>query len=255
MKAQLAGTPPIGPVSMSLGGVSSPLSNSWSIFNNPGGLASHSKFDAVFGYQTIFDFAPFNTVSAGINYNAEFGTTSLGFYRFGDNLFNSTMASLGFGRKIGIISLGAKVNYLQYNIDGFGSKGLAVFEMGAIGEITPKFNFGMHVYNFTQSVISEDTGEKVPVLVRLSAHYKLTPQVNIYAEGEKDIDEAADLRLGLAYRVIKELELRTGFSTETNRMTFGAGIDISRFTVDYAIKANETISATHNFGLTYRFTD
>ena len=82
-KGQLAGTPPTGPVSMSLGGVSSPLSNSWSIFNNPGGLALYNQFDTVFGYQTIFDFAPFNTVSAGLNYHTSFGTTSLGLYRFG----------------------------------------------------------------------------------------------------------------------------------------------------------------------------
>ena len=78
----------------------------------------------------------------------------------------------------------------------------------------------MHIYNFTQSVISKDTGEKIPVLIRLSAHYQLNQQINIYAEGEKDVEETTDLRLGLAYKVIKELEFRTGFSTETNRMTF-----------------------------------
>lgn len=251
--AQLAGTPPPGPVSMSLGGISSPISNSWSIFNNPAGLASHQNFDAVFAYQTIFDFAPFNTVSAAINYPFSFGNSSLGVYRFGDELFNTTMLSAGFGKKIGIISLGAKINYLQYSIDGFGKKAIGLAEMGAIGEITPSLAFGVHIYNFTQSVISESTGEKVPVIIRLSANYKLSEQVNLYLEGEKDIDADADVKFGLSYRVIQELEFRTGFSTETNRMTFGAGINISRFTVDYAIRANETISATHNFGLTYRF--
>lgn len=253
--AQLAGTPPPGPVSLSLGGIRSPLSNSWSIFNNPAGLANHEKFDAVFAYQTIFDFKPFNTVSAAINYNSSIGTAALGFYRFGDNLFNTTMASLGYGGKIGIISLGAKLNYLQYNIDGFGSKGLVLAEMGAIGEITPKFSFGMHIYNFTQSVISEETEEKVPVIIRLSALYKLAENLNVYAEGEKEIDEKTDVKIGLSYKIIEQLVLRTGFSTETNRMSFGAGINISRITVDYALRANETIRATHNFGLTYRFTD
>ncbi len=250
---QLAGTPPPGPVSLSLAGISSPISNSWSVFNNPAGLANHDTFDAVFAYQTNFDFAPFNTVAAAINYPTTFGNTSLGVYRFGDELFNTTMLSAGFAKKIGIISLGAKINYLQYSIDGFGKRAIALAEMGAIGEITPSLFFGMHIYNFTQSVISESTGEKVPVIIRLSVNYKLSEQLNLYLEGEKDVDADEDIKFGLSYRLIEALELRTGFSTETNRMTFGAGIDVSRFTVDYALRANETISATHNFGLTFRF--
>ena len=165
------------------------------------------------------------------------------------------MLSTGFGGKIGIISLGAKINYLQYSIDGFGKRALALAEMGAIGEITPNLRFGMHVYNFTQSVIAESTGEKVPVIIRLSVNYKLGEQVDLYLEGEKDVDEDADVRFGLSYKLIDELVLRTGFSTLTNRMSIGAGVNISRLTVDYALRANETISATHNFGLAYRFTN
>lgn len=240
---------------MGLGGISSPLSNSWAVFNNPAGLAGHSDFDAVFAYQTIFDFAPFNTVAAAVNYPSIFGTSSIGVYRFGDELFSTCMLSAGFGKKIDIISLGVKLNYLQYNIDGFGKRALGLAEMGALGQITPSLTFGMHVYNFTQSVISESTGEKVPVIIRLSADYRLSEQVNLYLEGEKDVDEPADVRFGLSYLVIEALSLRTGFSTQTNRMSFGAGVKLSRITVDYALRANETISATHNFGLAYRFTN
>lgn len=254
LNAQLAGTPPVGPISMGLGGISSPLSNSWAVFNNPAGLASHSDFDAIFAYQTIFDFAPFNTVSAAVNYPSSFGTSGLGVYRFGDDLFSTSMLSLGFGKKIGIIGLGMKLNYLQYKIDGFGKRALGLAEMGALGQLTPALTFGMHIYNFTQSVISESTGEKVPVILRLSADYRLGEQVHLYLEGEKDVDEPVDVKFGLSYQVIEALTLRTGFSTQTNRMSFGAGILISRLTVDYALRANETISATHSFGLAYRFT-
>lgn len=250
---QLAGTPPPGPISMGMSNISSPLSNSWSVFNNPAGLANHDTFDAVFAYQTIFDFAPFNTVSAAINYPTTLGQTAIGVYRFGDDIFSTSMLSVGFGRKIGIISLGAKMNYLQYRIDGFGKRAIGLAEMGAIGKVTPSLTFGMHIYNFTQSVISESTGEKVPVIIRLSAAYALSEQADLFIEGEKDIEEQADVRFGLRYRIIEALELRTGFSTQINRMSFGAGIFISRFRVDYALRANETISATHNFGLTYRF--
>lgn len=252
---QLAGMPPNGPISLALGGISSPLSNSYSIFNNPAGLANHENFDAVFAYQTIFNYGAFNTASAAINYHGDFGTAAVGFFRFGDNLFSSIMASAAYGGKLGIVSLGGKINYLQYNVDGFGNRGIVVAEMGAIADLAEDFSFGMHIYNFTQSVISEESREKIPVVIRLSARYQLADEVNIYAEGEKDIEEQSDFKFGLAYKLIEALELRAGFSSRTNRLTFGAGLNISRITVDYALRANDTIRATHNFGLTYRFSD
>jgi hypothetical protein len=206
----------------------------------------------MFGYQTILDFAPFNTVYSAFNIPTSLGTPALGFYRFGDALFNTIMASLGFGSKIGTISLGIKLNYLQYQIDRFGKKGMIVAEMGAIGPLGPRVNFGMHIYNFTQTVISETSQEKIPVILRLSLHYLINTETHLYSEVEQIIERGLDLRMGIAHKILKELELRTGFSTETNLMTFGAGLNISRITVDYGIKANKTISATHNFGLTYR---
>lgn len=250
---QLAGTPPEGPVSMALGGVSSPMANSWSIFNNPAGLSYLQSSGAVFGYQTIFDYSPFNTVAAAVNYTHDIANASFGVYRFGDELFNSAMASLGVSKKIGIMSLGLKADYLQYNIDGFGKKAVFVAEMGGIAELTPQLTFGMHIYNFTQSVISDDTGEKVPVIIRLAMKYKAAEDLAIYVEGEKDIDLDADVKFGLAYAIIDALELRTGFSTETNRMTFGAGFNVNRFTIDYGLRSNPSLGATHNFGLTYSF--
>ncbi len=252
--AQLAGTPPNGPVSMSLGGVSSPIGNSWSIFNNPAGLTYLNGADAIFGYQTIFDYSPFNTVTAAVNYPTEFATASFGVYRFGDELFNSAMASLGLAKKIGIMSLGIKADYLQYNIDGFGKKAVFVAEMGGIATLTPHLTFGMHLYNFTQAVISDAKGEKVPVIIRLSMKYKAAENLALYLEGEKDIDLDADVKFGLAYAIIEALELRTGFSTTTNRMTFGAGFNVKQFTIDYGLRSNPSLGATHNFGLTYRFT-
>jgi hypothetical protein len=250
--AQIAGIPPPGPISMSLSGISAPLSNSWSIFNNPAGLAEHEALDVVFAYQTIFDFAPFNTSSAAINIPSRIGNTSIGAYRFGDDLFSTSMLSLGYASTIGIISLGAKFNYLQYSIDGFGKKAFGIGEIGVIADLSPALNFGMHIYNFTQTKVDNYSGEVIPVVIRLALHYQLGEKVNLYLEGEKDIEAEEDIKFGLSYQIIGALQVRTGISTITNRMTFGAGLELSRFVVDYALSANETISTTHNFGLTYR---
>ena len=251
--AQLSGIPPVGPVSNGLGGISSPFDNAWSIFNNPAGLAGNEQLTGVFGYQTIFNFAPFNTVAAAITSPTALGSAGLGFYRFGDEIFSSQMASMGFARTIGIMSLGIKANYLQYNIQGFGRRSVFVAEMGGLATLTDNLRFGMHIYNFTQSIIAEESGEKIPTIIRLSLQYRVSDEIDIYAEGEKDVDLSPDFKVGLSYDLNGMVELRTGFSTLTNRHSFGAGFEIKRFIIDYALKANSNIGSAHNFGLTYKF--
>lgn len=254
-RSQISGVPPRGPVSLALGGVSSSTANEWSIFNNPAGLIANEGLNALVSYQTIFNFAPFNTVAAAVNSETPWGNASFGVYRFGDELFSNQMASLGFARKIGIMSLGVKANVLQYNIDGFGKRSVFVAEMGALAQFSPQLYFGVHVYNFTQAVIAVESQEKVPTIIRLSLNYRPEETLNLFIEGEKDVETDPDLRLGLACSLMEDLWLRTGFSTLTNRHSFGAGFSFQRFSIDYAIRANRTTGATHNFGLTFQIRD
>ena len=252
---QISGVPPKGPVSIAMGGVSSATANEWSIFNNPAGLIANTGISGILSYQTIFNFAPFNTVVAGVNAETPWGHAAFGVYRFGDEIFSNQMASLGFAQKIGIMSLGAKANVLQYNIDGFGKRSVFIAEMGALAQFTPELNFGVHVYNFTQAVIAIESQEKVPTIIRMALNYRPEEALNLFIEGEKNVEDKPDLRLGMAYSIIENLWLRTGFSTQTNRHSFGAGFKFSGFTIDYAIRSNRSTGATHNFGLTYQIKD
>lgn len=251
--SQNAGISPAGPVSLGLGGARTALSNPWSIFNNPAGLGDLKGISGVFAYQTILNFAPFNTVSAAVNAKTPYGVTSFGVYKFGDDVFSTQMASLGFARKLGIMTLGVKANILQYDIAGFGKRSVFLAEMGGIANLTPQLNFGAHIYNVTQSVVAQETQEKVPILIRMAINYKLSDELELFIEGEKDVERDAEFYLGLSYQLIEALTLRTGFATQTNRYSFGAGIHIKKFIVDYAVSPDSGIGATHNFGLTYQF--
>ena len=253
--AQSAGVPPSGPVSASLGGVSSVLSNSWSPFNNPAGISSTEQITGVLGYQTSLNFSPFSTVSAGLTVPIKFGVGAFSVYRFGDDVFSNQMVGFTFAKKIGIMSLGIKASLLQYQIQDFGKRSIFTAEIGGIAELSPTLNFGAHIYNFTQSIIAVDSQEKIPTIIRLSIDYHPNEQLNLYVEGEKDIELTADLKFGLSYSIIENLILRTGFSTITNRHSFGAGLQLKRFSIDYGIQSNAEIGGSHNFGLTYELNE
>lgn len=253
--SQLSSKPPVGPRALGLGGTSVVFSDSWAAFNNASGLTDIEDITALVAYRTIFDFSPFNTVSGAVILPTALGTTSFSVYRFGDDIFNSQMASLSFSKKTGIVRLGLKANYLQYNIEGFGRKGTLLADIGALADLTPQLTFGAHIYNFTQSAISNDTQEKVPTIISLGLAYSPTKEVSLLIEGEKDVDLDPDLKFGLEYQVIEKVIARTGFSTLTNTHSFGAGLKLNRFSFDYGIRIDPKLGHTHNFGLVFQLRD
>ena len=249
--SQLATIPPVGPKALGMGGVSAVNADIRGVLNNPGGIADTKALAAFVSYRSIFDFAPFNTVAAGVVVPTSLGTAGLGVFRFGDELFNTQMLSLSIARKIGIMQLGVKASYLQINIDGFGSRGVFVADIGGIATLTPELSFGAHIYNFSQSAISTETRERVPTVIWLALSYHPTEAFVISIEGEKEVNLKPEVRLGLQYQLIENLYLRTGFSGLNNTHSFGGGLRFNRFVADYAFRANRHLGNTHNFGLSY----
>ena len=249
--AQLATVPPVGPKALGMGGITSLNADHWGVLNNPGGIASAESISAFVSYRTIFDFAPFNTVSAGVVIPTDIGRAGVGVYRFGDDLFNTQMLSFSIARKIGIMQLGVKASYLQVNIEGFGSRGVFVSDIGGIAELTPELTFGAHIYNFSQSALSTESGERVPTIIRLGLAYQPSDELSLMIEGEKDVDLDPDIKVGLQYRLIEELYLRTGFSGLSNTHSFGGALTLKKFVIDYGVRIDRDLGSTHNFGISF----
>ena len=249
--SQLSTIPPVGPKALGMGGISAVNADIRGVLNNPGGIADTKALSAFVSYRSIFNFAPFNTVAAGVVVPTSLGTAGLGVFRFGDELFNTQMLCLSIARKIGIMQLGVKVGYLQINIEGFGSRGVFVADIGGIARLTPHLSFGAYIYNFSQSAISTETRERIPTVIRLALSYKPTEAFLISIEGEKEVNLKPEVRLGLQYQLIESLYLRTGFSGLNNTHSFGGGLLFNRFVADYAFRANRHLGNTHNFGLSY----
>lgn len=251
LRAQISTIPPVGPKALGMGGVSVMNVDHWSVLNNPAGFATANDISGFVSYRTIFDFAPFNTVSAGAVIPSGFGNLGVGVFRFGDDLFNSQMFSFSASRKIGIMALGIKASYLQLNIDSFGSKGVFVADIGGVADLTPELTFGAHIYNFTQATLSAETNERVPTVIRLGLSYQPTTEFTFVIEGEKDVNLDPDLKLGIQYQLIEKVHLRTGFSGLNNTHSFGGGVELRKFIIDYGISVDRDLGSTHNFGISF----
>jgi len=241
----------LGSRANAMGNASVTLEDGWSMFNNIGALARIEETKAVVTYQNKYGIPQFNTFGGGFVKPMFNGVVGLGVFRFGDDIFNEQKINLGFSNP----SLGLNVNYLQYNIEGVGSRGVLMLDFGGLATITEEFVFGAQVTNINQAKLSPFTGEKVPTIMTAGLSYRPSQSLMLNAEVEKDLDFDAYFKFGLEYEIIKRLNMRTGLVTEPFESSFGIGFKPSAFDIDYAFRNNPDLGDIHELSIAYRFGD
>lgn len=238
-----------------MGNASVTLADEWSMFNNIGGLARNENTLGFLTYQNRYGVPEFNTFGGGFVKPLLNGVAGIGVFRFGDDLYNEQKINVGFSNKFGLTSLGLNANYLQYNIEGSGTRGVLTLDFGGLVDITEYLVFGAQVTNINQAKLSPFTGEKVPTVMSAGLSYRPSKELILNAEVEKDLDFDAYFKMGLEYQLVDKVAIRTGLVTEPFESAFGIGFTPSAFDVDYAFKNNPDLGDIHELSITYRFND
>ena len=232
---------------------STTLSDEWSIFNNIGALAEVEESVGFMTYQNNFGFTALNTFGAGFVNPILGGVIGFGVFKFGDNLLNEQKINLGFSNKFGLVSLGINVNYLQINIEGSGRKGIMMIDFGGKATISKQLIFGAFVTNINQGELSSFTGEKVPTIMRAGLSYRPIEGLMLNTDIEKELDLEARLKIGLEYKIIDKVKIRTGIKLKPFESSYGIGFDPGKLKINYALRNNPDAGDIHEISIGYKF--
>ena len=246
-----SGLSQIGARAAAMGYASVALNDSWSLFNNAAGLYDCNGINGVFAFENKYGAEGFNSIGAGITSSMPVGGMGISVFKFGDGLYNEQTVAISYGNRFGLASIGARINYIQYHIDGFGDKGVFTIDFGGIAELNKKLHFGALVRNISQSKLSAFEDEHIPTLLSAGLSFQPTGKVLLTTEIEKDVDMDATLRVGLEYSFLKKFKARTGVNTRPFTNYFGLGLARTRLTIDYALTINPTIGYHHQAAITY----
>lgn len=235
----------------SIAGASVTLGDSFSLFNNVGGLGRVESHNAFIGYQNRFGIKEFQVVGAGVIYHTEIGNAGIGFYRFGDDLFSQQRIHLGIGNKFQMVSLGASIDLIQYTVSSVGTKRVLSIEFGGIAEITPELFFGAHIFNLNQVDLIKETGEKIPTTMKGGISYRPNSELFINLEIEKDLEFDEIFKAGLEYQIVENVFVRTGISTQPLLSGFGVGFRPKKLLFDYSYTSNSNLGSIHEISLCY----
>lgn len=242
---------PMGARNAAIGGASLTLGDQWSLFNNIGALAL-SRNNIVFtSYQNRFNLSEFQIVGAGYVHTIHKVVAGLGVFRFGDELFSEQRVNLAVSHKLDRVSLGAGVDYLQYNVSTVGTKSALLIEFGGVAEITDQVWFGAHVFNINQAELSFTEREKLPVVMKAGISFRPSAELMINLETEKDLDFDEVFHLGLEYQLIETVYLRTGFNTSPFNGAFGLGFYPKQFQFDYSFSEDANLGSIHEISVSF----
>jgi hypothetical protein len=237
-----------------MGFASSGLTDEWSLFNNMGSLGATDEMSAATSYELRTQLTNANRLAFAFNAPIRWGVTSVGAFRFGDDLYNEQMVSLGFGNKFGIASLGIKANYIQYQADGFGTYGAISIDFGGLAQLTDQLSIGAYITNLNQAKLNTDYSAE-NISTRLTAGITFTPNKSllITTEIDKDIAYEAIWRTGMEYSFKEKFLIRTGFNLNPQSGFFGLGVKRKKIRADYAIQFNSLLGASHQAAVSYWF--
>ena len=246
---------PIGARSAAMGNASVSLYDVWSAHHNQAGLGFVRTISAGVYYENRFMVKEISVRGGALAIPVKAGTFGLCITNFGYQLYSENKYSLSFAKAFGDkFSAGIAMDYLTTRIaEGYGNKGVLAAEAGIQARPIKGLTIGAHVFNPTRAKISEYDNERLPTIIRLGADYNFSDKVTLAIETQKDIKQKAEFKAGLEYKAVKEFYLRIGLSTNPTLSSFGFGLNLKNFKVDFAGTYHQTLGFSPQIGLSYNF--
>lgn len=242
-----------GAQTVALAGAGATLSNNWSVYNNPAGLAGVQNLQLGFVASNPFgvDILYTGAVCSAIPLK-KLATIGLGYAQLSFGTYQSYKGSFGLARSFGPkVMVGLQLHYNLLRIDNYDPAQTLIIDAGIRIQASEELAFAVQLYNPFANQISTYQDERWPSFFRIGAAYKLADQVDILAEIEANGDTDLIQKIGLKYELKPNFHLQAGISGLPIESFFGASISTKSITINISFGFHTYLGATPYFGLDY----
>lgn len=247
---------PVGARFAGMGHANLTLVDLWSVRGNQAGLAGLEHPVAGAYYQQHWLSSDLAMQGLAFALPVGKGCFAASASSFGSGgLFNEKQFGLAYAMKLSeTFRVGVQLDYLNLRFgENYGSTNAITAEAGIQAKLSDHLWIGAHLYNPNQAKLGGPYDEKAPTVFGAGLGYTFNEQVLLCAQAEKDIERGEQYRVGIEYRPVKTLFVRTGISTGPTQAHFGAGVRVKTFEIDLAVAARSQLGITPMFNLNYRF--
>jgi len=238
-----------------LGNTSAAMSDEWSLFNNPAGLAWCNRFSAGIYYENRYLLKELSRKALGITLPPGHGALGISIDQFGFSQYSEMNAGIAYGMRLTKwFGAGVRVNYLRLHVaDGFKDNNVVSCAIGLQFRAGEHLWLGLHVDNPVPVRLTSGSHERLPTLMRFGLSWRITEGLHSDLEVEKDLVHKAVLKGGIEYRASKILFLRIGLLSNPATFTFGFGMEFGNLKFDFASSYHMVLGYSPQASLTYSF--
>ncbi len=243
---------PIGADAWGIAGSSVSTQNIFSTFNNPSAISSLKKVSVGIYSEQRFAETKLNSSSIAIVVPSKFINVGFSINHFGYELFNQQKFGLSLGKKLTRqFSLGVTFSYFEINISEQPHNGNLLGEFGLHYQPFLKWHLGMFIFNPTQSKYSLISYDRIPTYARFGASYDVSDKVQIISETEQTLNQNIVLRGGIKYQIHEIFSLSIGAANNPVYITFGTGIKLKNFKVDFAASIHQLLGISPHLSVSF----
>ncbi|TAF45922.1 MAG: hypothetical protein EAZ51_05210 [Sphingobacteriales bacterium] len=243
-----------GPRITAMGGAGVALQDVWAAQKNQAGIALLTKPIASLAYENKFLIKEISTKSAVFAIPIKKYVLGASFQNYGINAYRETQSGLSLARAFGPKLLTAiTVNYHQLQISNYGNTRAFSVQVGLQYQALPNLWLGAHVANPNSSKYAETTDLIIPAHIQFGGSYTFSDKLIISTELEKILDNKADFKTGIEYKIIKAFAIRGGVSMNPFKQYAGFGLALENLLVDFGISSHPILGYSPQISLGYEF--
>lgn len=269
LRAQGNGPAGHGGRAQALGNASAMLGGEvWAVANNAAGLGSLTRPTAGIYFENRYLIPSLNVAAvamalplgavelaaAGLPARAARGVLGIEAQRFGGVLYNETRVGVAYGYRLGVVSVGGRLDALQVSFQDLGSRRTLAASLGGQAELLPQsLTLGAYLYNITQSRLANYQDERLPTVLRVGLAYRPGKQVLLLTEAEKDVERDVGVKAGLEYLPTTAVAVRLGYASLSQQTTGGVGLRAGDFQLDYAAGWHSVLGLSQYFSVSWQW--
>lgn len=208
----------------------------WSVNNNQAGMAFYDKTAAGVYFENRFLVREAGTQSGALMFRTKLGVLGATVGYTGDANYNTTRAGLAYALKLGKrFAAGVQLDYIGTSLgDAYGKRSNITFDAGVLLQISDHLTFGAHTFNPMHVKLSDFNNESIPTTLNAGFGFTFSDKLLLTAEACKNSEFPLEFRSGVEYKLAKIAYARIGLTTNPARYTFGFGLGLKKFTLDFS---------------------
>lgn len=240
---------------MAMANAGAALEDIYSLGANQAGIASIERSKLAVAFQQHSYSSNVRSITAFLALPSNIGVIGLYANNYSlDKDFHKFKSGLTLSHLlISKFAVAGTLNYHQLLISEYTVNRNISFDLGFQYRLTQYWTMGAHFINPFPFTGSGELAYKVPIQVRLGTSYILSDQILLAIDSEYDEDDYIDIRLGIEYSIINNINLRGGTSFLPFKQYVGTGVDFNKISVNAASSFHPELGISSQLSLSYAF--